>query len=314
MKKFFLRVSYWKPGLSEAADELRAGMHRHDVLERCVRGVETDPLLDSVGYGAAPNIMGEMELDAAFMDGDTRRLGCVAGVKSFLPVRIARLLMEEPEFHTFIAGEGAELFAREKGLMPDPVLSDAQRAAWEKKVRPLLEKRDKTPLADIVRQLAKPRDTENRDTVVMIASDGKGLSAASSTSGWGYKFPGRIGDTPVAGAGFYVDTRYGGAACTHTGEMSTRASSARYIVAQMERGLSPTKALEAAANDLAALREGVLRTLVLHAVNAHGEADCVVINPTEAIEYQYWNEDMKQPESRPARAAKVAFRSFSCRE
>lgn len=305
MKKFFLRVSHWKSGLPEAAEELRAGKNRHDVLEKCVRGIETDPQVESVGYGAAPNLMGDMELDAAFMDGDDRRLGCVAGVKSFLPVRIARLLMEEPEFHAFLAGEGAELFAREKGLVPEPVLSEAQRVAWKKNVRPLLENRGGPPLADIVRELARPRSAENRDTIVMIAADGKGLSAASSTSGWAYKFPGRVGDTPVAGAGFYVDSRFGAAACTHTGEMSMRAASARFIVAQLEKGLAPDAALDAAVRDLAALKNGVLRALVLHAVNAKGDAACLAVNAGEQIEYQYWNEDLKAPEARQARAVKI---------
>lgn len=305
MKKFFLRVSTLKQGLPEAAEELRAGRHRHDVLEKAVRVIETDPLVDSVGYGAAPNLLGDMELDAAFMDGNDRRLGCVAGMKSFLPVRIARLLMEEAEFHTFLTGDGAELFAREKGLVPEPVLADAQRAAWNEKVRPLLENRGKTPLADIVRQLARPRTAENRDTVVMLASDGNGLSAASSTSGWAYKFPGRVGDTPVTGAGFYADSRFGGAACTHTGEMSMRASSARFIVARLEQGASPDAALDAAVRDLSALKGGVLRTLVLHAIDAKGDAACVAVNADDKIEYQYWNEELKAPEARAARPVKI---------
>ena len=310
MKKFLLRVSHWKPGLPEAAAELRAGAHRHDVLEKAVRAVEADPKHDSVGYGAAPNVLGEMELDAAFMDGDNRRLGCVAGVKNYLPVRIARLVMDEPGFHTFLTGAGAELFAREKGLSPEPVLLDAQRTTWEIKVRPLLQNRGKTPLADIVRRLAEPRNAENRDTVVMVASDGKGLSAAASTSGWAYKFPGRVGDTPVAGAGFYADSRFGAAACTHTGEMSMRAGASRYIVAQLEKGLSPDEALDAAARDLAALKDGVLRTLVLHAVNRNGDAACVAVNADEAIEYQYWNEDMEAPETRAARPLKIQGPEF----
>jgi N4-(beta-N-acetylglucosaminyl)-L-asparaginase len=299
MKKFFLRVSYRAQGLDLAMRDLQSGMHRHDVLEQAVRALELDPADDSVGYGGFPNIHGAMELDGAFMDGNNRMLGAVAAVRHFLPVRIARCLMERGQ-HVLLVGEGAELFARDCGLKPEPTLSEAQRERWERDIKPLLAGFGNRPLIEIVGELAEPRKNENRDTTVMIASDGTGISAAASTSGWPYKFPGRVGDTPVAGAGLYVDSRYGGGACTHTGEMSMRAGTARYIVARMEQGDSPRQAVHAAVGDLAMLAGGALRSLVVHAIGRDGGAHVVAVNAARPIKYQYWCEGMPEPECREA--------------
>jgi isoaspartyl peptidase/L-asparaginase-like protein (Ntn-hydrolase superfamily) len=195
-KKFFLRVFDREQGLDQAVSGLLGGRHRHDVLEQAIRALELDPADDSVGYGAFPNILGEMELDASFMNGDSRQLGAVARVKNFLPISIARRLMER-ELHTLLVGAGAEIFARECGLLPEPVLTDHQRQEWERRVKPQLESKDRQPLYEIVKKLVD-LDEKNFDTTIMIAHDGNGMSAAASTAGWPYKYPGRVGDTPVA--------------------------------------------------------------------------------------------------------------------
>lgn len=195
--------------------------------------------------------------------------------------------------------ETAELFAHEAGLVCEPTLSDDQYNKWKREVSPLLDERGSRTLMEIVSQVMYPSD-RNLDTTVMIASDGKGLSGAASTSGWPYKHPGRVGDTPIVGAGMYVDSRYGGSCCTHTGEMAIRAGTAGLVVAEMARGNSPRHAVQAAIEDLLQLRHGVIRTCVIHAVDPEGNAHVTAINATTSIYYQYWNEKLLRPEVRKA--------------
>jgi isoaspartyl peptidase/L-asparaginase-like protein (Ntn-hydrolase superfamily) len=305
MRKFFLRAFEKEQGLEKAARDLRAGHHRDDVLEEAIRALEQDPAEDTVGYGGYPNVLGIMELDAAFMDGDSRNCGAVAGVTNFLPVRIARRLMQR-QLHTLLIGQGAEVFAHECRLNPEPTLSDAQREAWERTIRPLLDARGEQSLMDIVGTIPSPKK-RNLDTTVMIASDGQGLSGAGSTSGWPYKHPGRVGDAPIIGAGLYVDSRYGGACCTYTGEMAVRAGTARFVVAQMEAGKSVRGAVEVAIDDLSHLRGGRLRELVIHAVDCEGSPCVAAVNIDASVFYQYWNEDLQQPERRVAEAISLTF-------
>ena len=298
MKKFFLRSSDREQGLGEAASDLVVGRSRDDVLENAIRALELDSSDDSLGFGGFPNILGVMELDACFIDGDSRNCGAVAGVTNYLPVRIARRLMQH-SVHALLIGSGAEVFASEAGLACEPTLSVDQYNKWKREVKPLLDARGTMSLMDIVSQMACPGD-RNLDTSVMIASDGKGLSGAASTSGWPYKHPGRIGDTPITGAGMYVDSRYGGSCCTHTGEMAIRAGTARLVVAEMARGSSPRRAVQAAIEDLSHLRHGVLRTCVVHAIDREGNVHVAAINATAPIYYRYWHEDLARPEVREA--------------
>jgi len=294
MPKFFLRVSDWPQGLDQARRDLLAGAHRHDVLEQAIRVLEIDPADDSVGYGGFPNILGTMELDACFMDGNTRAVGGIAGITHFLPVRVARRLMER-EFHTLLAGSGAESFAHECGLSPEPTLSEAQRLAWERNIKPRLGQK---PLYDLVRDIAQPTTT-NFDTTIMIASDGNGISAAASSSGFPYKYPGRVGDAPLAGAGLYVDSRYGGAACNYTGEMAIRIVAARVVVENLKAGRSAEQAVHAAMDDALSLTGGLIRTLLIHAIDPDGTPYAAAINAAKPLTYSYWREGMAQPEQRP---------------
>lgn len=298
--KFFIRNYRWPDGVQEAADALQAGRHRHDVLENGVRLLEDNPEIHTVGFGGRPNLFGVMELDAAFMNGDGRQLGAVGALRHYRhPVSIARQLMEEG-VHTLLTGVEGELFARDKGFEEEDVLSPEQKQEWEEKVKPLLNPRERMRLMEMVRQVSNRFATLEHDTVFMIASDGQGLSVATSSSGWDYKHPGRIGDSPIAGAGFYVDSRYGGCACTHSGEMSMRAGTARYVVAQMENGASPEEAVTKGIADLAGLSGGYLGPLAIHAVNMRGEAFVGSLYARDEIYYWYWNETMPAPELRKA--------------
>ena len=306
MRKFFLRAFEKEQGLEEAARDLGTGRHRDDVLEDAIRALELDPAEDSVGYGGYPNVLGAMELDAAFMDGDSRNCGAVAGVTNYLPVSIARRLMQQ-QLHTFLLGEGAEAFAFECGLKHEPTLSNSQRELWERTIKPLLDARGERSLMDIVRTIPSPRK-RNLDTTVMIASDGNGLSGAASTSGWPYKHPGRVGDAPIIGAGLYVDSRFGGACCTHTGEMSMRAGTARFVVAQMEAGKSVDAAVRTAIDDLSHLRGGRLRELVIHAVDRDGTA---MRPPSMRRPQSFINTGTRTCGSRSCRAAEAISLTFA---
>jgi len=302
--KFILRNSEIPDGIEQGSQDLLAQIHRHDVLEEVLRRLEEDERIESLGYGGTPNILGEMELDAAFMNGNDRSVGAVAAVKNFLPIRIARRLMER-QLHTLLVGSGAERFARDCGLKSEPTLSPGQSKRWERDIRPLLTSQDSASLIDLVAQLTKPRN-EVFDTIVMVASDGHGLSCASSTSGWPWKHPGRVGDTPAPGAGFYVDSRFGWCGCTHTGEISMRAGTARYTVAQLEFGMTVHEAVENAVKDLTALPGGLLGGLTIHAIDRGGNARVAAVNIDEPVYYWYWCETMLRAECRRAEQIRIS--------
>ena len=160
--KFLLRNCEISNGIEQAARDLLAQKHRHDVLENCLRELEEDESIDAVGYGGAPNILGVMELDASFMDGNNRSVGAVAAVQKFLPIKIARRLMDT-RLHTLLVGPGAERFAFDCGLKSEPTLAPAQHKKWEQDVKPLLGSHN-SRLLDLVAQLTAPRK-EAFDTI-----------------------------------------------------------------------------------------------------------------------------------------------------
>ncbi|TWA99153.1 isoaspartyl peptidase/L-asparaginase [Bradyrhizobium stylosanthis] len=298
--KFILCNAVSANGIDEWVERLLGGMHRHDVLEGCLRQIEQDEQVDSVGYGGIPNLLGQTELDASFMNGDDRAVGAVAAVTNFLPVRIARRLMEKGP-HALLVGDGAERFARDCGLADEATLSPAQYRQWERRIKPRLNRYGSAPLIDLVARSAAPA-ADAFDTVVMVVSDGQGISCASSTSGWPWKHPGRLGDAPIPGAGFYVDSRYGWCGCTHTGEMAMRAGTARYVVSQLEFGRTVGDAVENAIADLAALSGGLLGGLTVHAVDREGNARAVALNVPGPSRYWYWREGVPCAEHRTADA------------
>jgi isoaspartyl peptidase/L-asparaginase-like protein (Ntn-hydrolase superfamily) len=295
--KFLLRNYEASNGIERAVRDLLAQRHRHDVLENCLRELEEDESIDAVGYGGAPNILGEMELDASFMDGNNRSVGAVAAVQKFLPIKIARRLMEAG-LHTLLVGPGAERFAFDCDLKSERMLAPAQYEKWKQSVKPLLDCRD-SRLLDLVAQLTTPAK-KAFDTVIMVASDRQGLSSASSTSGWPWKHPGRLGDAPVPGAGFYADSRFGWCGCTHTGEMVMRAGIARYVVTQLELGKGVHEAVENAVKDLAALNKGLIGGVTIHAADRDGNTRVVAVNVHDAVHYWYWCETMAHPQRRRA--------------
>ena len=207
-------------GVPVTARLLAEGAAALDAVEAGIRLVEEDENVRTVGRGGWPNLLGEVELDASVMDGTTLRTGAVGALKGFLhPVSVARQVLERLP-HEFLVGEGAARFAAEIGAEAGELLMPHARDAW----RRWFETRSARKRAHVARRAdggavpprhrsggrpghhGLPRQRRRGD-----------IAVGTSTSGWGWKYPGRLGDSPVIGAGAYADTRYGACACTGVG-------------------------------------------------------------------------------------------------
>jgi isoaspartyl peptidase/L-asparaginase-like protein (Ntn-hydrolase superfamily) len=240
-------------GLAAGIDLLRAGASAMDAVEAAIRLVESDEENHTVGVGGMPNLLGEVELDASVMDGATRRAGAVAAVTGFPhPITIARAVCERLPQHLLLVGAGAERFADDVGIERGPTLTDAARQRW----------RDGLSAAGIEAATARfgPGERAYReqvlerlaamqvpdppwDTVNVLAVDAAGnLAVGVSTSGYPWKYPGRISDSAIIGAGNYCDNAVGGAACTGRGELAIRGTTARAVLYALAADGDPAKA------------------------------------------------------------------------
>jgi L-asparaginase / beta-aspartyl-peptidase len=252
--------------LAEGWRILRAGGRALDAVEAVTRAVEADPEEHSVGVGGYPNLAGEVELDASIIDGRTRASGAVAGLSGYAhPVSVARRVMERLP-HVLLVGQGAAEFAAEMGFAREQLLTPAAEAAWKERLAA------RVPATELPAVLARRRmaawallaDDGGRaqGTVDVIAVDARGdFASAVSTSGWAWKYPGRVGDSPIVGAGNYCDNRHGAAACVGHGELAIRGATARTIVLLMECGCSVGEACSRALRDLP--RDGRLAASVV---------------------------------------------------
>lgn len=254
--------------LPAAIEILRAGGSALDAVEAAARIIEADPSDTSVGRGGWPNILGTVEVDASIMDGATRRAGSVGAVRGYLyPISIARAVMERLP-HVMLVGDGAMRFASEIGAERARLLTPRTRGLWVDFLRQVRETpasiRRRRAIAPVVMKTVK---LERKGTVNFIAIDHKGhMASAVTTSGWGYKYPGRLGDSPIIGAGNYCDERYGGACCTGFGELAMRALTAKTAVDRLASGMSPVEVARAAirdVNELDAPRPAAMNVVVL---------------------------------------------------
>jgi L-asparaginase / beta-aspartyl-peptidase len=276
-----------------------------DAIEAGIRLIEADPTVRTVGRGGWPNLAGEVELDACLMDGTTLRTGAVGALKGYLhPVSVAREIMRRLP-HEFLVGEGAARFAREIGAdTADNLIEDSLRVwqAWFDRTLTPAQKQawPDIPLAELCRHAIDPET--GRDTTVFLAQDrGKNICSGTSTSGWGWKYPGRLGDSPIIGAGSYADTRYGAAACTGAGEMTIRCCTARSVVLYMKRGATVADAVLEAVEDMRALKTGLINRVTIHAIDPRGNHKVVAVNGTGGNVYWLW-EGAGDPVQRPAEA------------
>jgi N4-(beta-N-acetylglucosaminyl)-L-asparaginase len=237
-----LVISTWpfgKPANEKALEVLKGGGSGLDAVEQGVRVTESDLTNPSVGLGGIPAAHGVVQLDACIMSGPGHKAGSVAAVEGFAhPVSIARRVMEETR-HVMLVGDGAQDFARERGFEKGPKVTPGQKAAWEKWRKA---------------QAAEKKKAPNHDTIALLLLTPSGdVFGACSTSGWGYKIPGRVGDSPIIGGGLYVDNTVGGAGATGIGENVMRYCGSFLVVEFMRQGMSPVEACLATIHRIASL-------------------------------------------------------------
>jgi len=262
-----------------------------DAVEACAKIIEADTTDTSVGRGGKPNVLGEVELDASIVDGTTHRTGAVAALTGYLhAISVARAVMERTP-HVFIVGEGAARFAREIGAERTQNLTPSTRKLWVERLRSVGETpssiRRRTKLLPVVRKTVR----EERGTVNFLALDRRGdIASAVTTSGWAYKYPGRVGDSPVVGAGNYSDSRYGAAACTGYGELAIRSVTAKTAVDRLAAGMPPDMVARAAIADANELEDAAFNIVVLSPKGVHASA-----TNREGRRYVWMTTQMEEP-------------------
>jgi N4-(beta-N-acetylglucosaminyl)-L-asparaginase len=251
----YVVVATWPFGetaVKAAAPLLRQGKPALDAALAGAQTVEDDPKIDSVGYGGLPNALGTVQLDACVMDGKTLACGGVAALENIRhPAAVARRVMEKTP-HVLLVGPGAQQFAVAQGFPLEPLLTPESLATWQKRRAKQPDKRRAAPPDG-----APPG---SHDTVTVLALDQKGsLGGVCTTSGLANKLPGRVGDSPLIGAGLYVDDSAGAAGATGVGEEVIRIGGSLLIVEALRAGRSPQEACELAVRRInaTAVRRGV---------------------------------------------------------
>jgi len=253
------RMAY--DGITVASKDLNNGKKSGDAIETTIHSVEDYPYYKSVGYGGLPNAEGIVEMDAAFMDGDTFEIGAIAGITDIQnPISVARQLSKE-RFNSFRVGEGATKYAMLNGFKRKNMLTDRSKRLWEKRIE------------EIAKNNLSPYD--GHDTIGAVSLDAHGgMTTGTSSSGLFMKKPGRIGDSPLSGSGFYVDSEIGGAAATGLGEDLMKGCLSYEIVRLMGEGLTPQAACDQAVyhfHDKLIKRYGKAGALSLIAMNNKGQ-------------------------------------------
>ncbi len=234
-------IGTWKmsfDGVQETFGMLKTGAPAGEAVVRAVSRVEDEPAFHSVGYGGLPGKDGRVTLDAAFMDGRALRMGGVMSAENIRnPIQAAYRLCGR-KTNCLLAGRGAEEFALQEGLAMRDMRTPESVKRWREAVAAQAEK-----------ELEAYR---GHDTVCVLALDESGnMAAGTSTSGLFMKEPGRVGDTPIIGSGFYCDARFGAAAATGLGEDIMRGCLSYETVARMRNGESPQQACQHALDALA---------------------------------------------------------------
>jgi N4-(beta-N-acetylglucosaminyl)-L-asparaginase len=235
-------LSTWNFGVQAngaAWEVLKNNGRALDAVEAGVKIPEGDPKERSVGYGGRPDRDGKVTLDACIMD-EFSNIGSVACLQHIKhPISVARLVMEKTP-HVMLVGDGALQFALSQGFKKENLLVEESEKEWKEWLKTSQYK----PIANI----------ENHDTIGMIALDAHGnLSGACTTSGMAFKMHGRVGDSPIIGAGLYVDNEIGAATATGHGEEVIRIAGCHLVVELMRQGKSPQKACEEAVSRIVKL-------------------------------------------------------------
>lgn len=232
-----------KNGLEEASKFLKSGKTSKEAIQRAINDVEDNPYFKSVGYGGLPNRNMEVELDAGFMDGDNFDIGAVMAVKNIKnPVNLAIKLSKE-NYNNILAGAGAESFADKNGFERVNMLTDRAKDKYFTRINED-EASKKLSAYD-------GSDYDAADTVCVCALDiNDNISVGTSTSGLFMKHPGRVGDSPLVGSGFYADSNSGAAAATGMGEDLMRHLISYEVVRNIKDGLDAQKACDKAMEEI----------------------------------------------------------------
>lgn len=243
-------LATWAPNVKANAEAWRilgAGGRALDAVEAGVQVPEADPADQSVGYGGLPDRDGKVTLDACIMD-EHGGCGAVMFLEGIMhPIKVARLVMEKTP-HVQLAGEGAQQFALANGFKIENLLTPEAEAKWKDWLK--TSNYDPATIPKLLQeQSAKqvPGQKDNHDTIGMIAMDASGnLSGACTTSGMAFKMRGRVGDSPIIGAGLYVDNEVGAATSTGVGEEVVRMCGSHTIIELMRQGYAPEAACKKA--------------------------------------------------------------------
>jgi L-asparaginase len=278
-------------GMQAAIEQLNSGNSALDVIEAGLKVCEADWSVDIVGRGRWPNALGVMQTDAGVMNGKTLEVGAIGALEGYVHTfSLARKVMEQLP-HVMLVGEGAKRFAKENGFKSSKMLSEkglADYEQWKNDVN-----FDPKNIAPAVWPKNKDEYSfHHKDTVVYLVLDKQGdLAVGTSTTGWPFKYPGRIGDSPICGAGFYADNRYGACACTNTGEMTIRSGTARSVILYLKKGASVIEACHEAAKELSDLKTGYIGSVSIQALDKQGNFSVVMTKDTEQDYCLYTEQD-----------------------
>jgi N4-(beta-N-acetylglucosaminyl)-L-asparaginase len=240
-------ISTWDFGVAAnvaAWEVLKKGGRALDAIEAGARIPEADMKNHSVGRAGYPDRDGHVTLDACIMD-ELGNCGSVAAMEDIAhPISVARMVMEKTP-HVMLVGDGARQFALQNGMKKEYLLTPESEKAWKK----WLQKAEYKPVINIENQQHMRGSQYNHDTIGMLALDSKGnISGGCTTSGMAFKMHGRVGDSPIIGAGLYVDNEVGGATSTGVGEEVIRNVGSFLVVELMRRGYHPEDACREAVN------------------------------------------------------------------
>jgi N4-(beta-N-acetylglucosaminyl)-L-asparaginase len=250
-----------------------------DAAEKAANVPELDPEDSSVGYGGLPNEDGVVQLDASCIYGPTFGVGavaCLEGIKT--PCSVARLVMERTD-HMMLVGAGAQKFAVAHGFQVENLLTEKSRLEWLKWKEGHSEDDDWVPPAD---GIYRDRAGKTYGTINVFAVDAKGdIAGITTTSGLSYKISGRVGDSPIIGAGLYVDNEVGAAGATGRGEEVIRTCGSFFVVSLMRQGVHPSQACLEACRRIVEINKRLGKKIEFYdkfvAVNKKGEVGCAAI-------------------------------------
>jgi len=281
---------------------LSAGGSALDAVEKAANIIELDAEGLSVGYGGLPNEDGVVQLDASIMDGKTYSAGSVACLENIkTPCSVARIVMEHTD-HVMLVGQDALEFARAWGFEEDNLLTEKARKIWLEWRERLSDRDDWGPPEHLKEKREEESDSEDvydfertTGTTNVLAVDKNGdIAGVTTTSGLAFKIPGRVGDSPIIGAGLYVDNEVGAAGATGRGEDVIKSCASYYIVTRMKEGRTPQQACDDAVHMIAAKYKSInsdfLPGETFRAINKKGEYGCADMRSDEKPKMSVINE------------------------